>query len=450
MITTDVLVLGGGWAGITTAYYLLRKGINVMCVDADIVPGGLLKSEMHDGFVFDVGRSHVIFSSNESTLKEMLGFLEDNVITHQRRSFVQLIGKFIPYPLENNLHVLPPELRAEILVSLFESLLELCKEHKLRPRNLREYIVYSFGKEIARLYLEPYNEKIWKRPLDDIDVDWLSIPGRLPLTNWKDIVKSCVGIPTIGYEEQATFYYPLSGGIQALYDNVLKKAVTLGLKLVSGVKVETIKRGQDRWILNNMFEAKSIISTIPLREVTKVTNAPEDVIKLAEQLDYNSVAVVGVALKRKAPDMHWVYVSDKNIVFHRYAWISNYSPHNVPNPDKYSSILVEITLPPNDVILLKPDKLMEEILYGLKSLGIISEYEKEVLFTKIWMHRYGYPLHTFQTNKARRDILRFLSEHGIISVGRWGLWKYLNIDRILEDAKDVSHNVIKIFKSKTP
>ena len=180
-----------------------------------------------------------------------------------------------------------------------------------------------------------------------------------------------------------------------------------------------------------------------MREITKIVDAPEDITKLAEQLDYNSIAVIGIALKKRAPNMHWVYVPDKNIVFHRYAWISNYSPHNVPNPNRYSSILVEITLPPHSTILLKPDRLMEETLYGLKNLGIVSESEKEVLFTKIWTHRYGYPIHTFQTNKAREHVLRFLWDHGIISVGRWGLWRYLNMDRVLEDAKNVAHNIIK-------
>jgi protoporphyrinogen oxidase len=189
VVTADVLVLGCGWAGITTAYYLLKEGMDVVCVDASTTLGGLLRSEVHGGFVFDIGGSHVIFSSNELTLKEMLGFLNDNVITHQRRSYVRLFERFIPYPLENNLYALPLESRAEALVSFIEFLLEFSTKHELKPRNLREYLISSFSKEISRLYLEPYNEKIWKRPLDDIDVDWLFIPGRLPLPNRKDVVK---------------------------------------------------------------------------------------------------------------------------------------------------------------------------------------------------------------------------------------------------------------------
>jgi protoporphyrinogen oxidase len=181
-----------------------------------------------------------------------------------------------------------------------------------------------------------------------------------------------------------------------------------------------------------------------LREIVKAVDAPEGVIKLSKQLDYNSVAIVGVALRREAQKMHWIYVPDKNVVFHRYAWISNYSPHNVPNQSKYSSILVEITLPPNENNLAENDKLIEKTLRGLKSLGLISESEREVLFTKIWTHKYGYPVHTFQTNKAREDILRFLSNHGIMSLGRWERWKYLNMDKVLEDAKGISRNIIKL------
>ncbi|MEM0369005.1 MAG: hypothetical protein QXN57_06145, partial [Desulfurococcaceae archaeon] len=88
------------------------------------------------------------------------------------------------------------------------------------PRNLEEWIYGFFGKWIADKYLVPYNKKIWKRPLNQLDVDWIYTPGRLPVPDWRDVVKSALGIPTIGYSEQAKFYYPARGGIYALFESV--------------------------------------------------------------------------------------------------------------------------------------------------------------------------------------------------------------------------------------
>ncbi|MEM3479925.1 MAG: NAD(P)/FAD-dependent oxidoreductase, partial [Candidatus Bathyarchaeia archaeon] len=64
------------------------------------------------------------------------------------------------------------------------------------PKNLSEWIYSFFGKWIAERYLVPYNLKIWKRPLEEIDVDWVYTLGRLPIPDWRDVVRSAMGQPT--------------------------------------------------------------------------------------------------------------------------------------------------------------------------------------------------------------------------------------------------------------
>ena len=259
------------------------------------------------------------------------------------------------------------------------------------------------------------------------------MPGRMPVPDWKDVVRSGAGIVSEGYREQLRFFYPSRGGIQALYNSVLEKAIARGLRIIKGMKVERIRRVGNRWIINDRIEAKRVISTIPLNELVEALNVSEYILKLARQLDYNSVAVVGLALRKRAPDMHWIYVPDKNVVFHRYAWISNYSPFNTPNNSRYSSIIAEITIPPQQKV--NEEELVRETIDGLKKLGIVSESEKEILFIKIWIHEYGYPIHTIMSNKARKEILEHIKEHKITTLGRWGTWKYVNIDKIYTEVK---------------
>lgn len=226
MLYADVAILGCGWAGILVGYFILQKtsSLNVVCIDKSKLLGGLLKSETISGFTFDIGGSHVIFSKDSITLKKMLSFLGSNVTTHRRRAYIFLEEHLVPYPFENGIWILPLEKRADILISFLEVLLERTKHPDWRPKTFREWIYGFFGKEIAKIYLEPYNEKVWKIDLNEIDADWVYMPGRLPIPDWRDIVRASLGMATEGYREQSTFYYPLKGGIQALYNAVLKKS----------------------------------------------------------------------------------------------------------------------------------------------------------------------------------------------------------------------------------
>jgi len=88
MIVADVLILGCGWAGITTAYYVAKKGIsNIACIDVNNTLGGLMKTVNENDFVFDIGGSHIIFSPNKHTLEELLSLLNGNIVKHRRKVF---------------------------------------------------------------------------------------------------------------------------------------------------------------------------------------------------------------------------------------------------------------------------------------------------------------------------------------------------------------------------
>lgn len=71
----------------------------------------------------------------------------------------------------------------------------------------------TFGHDVAKGYLIPYNEKIWKRPLNQIYAYWIYIPSRLPIPSMEDVIEATAGIPVVGYKEPTVFYYPRKGRI---------------------------------------------------------------------------------------------------------------------------------------------------------------------------------------------------------------------------------------------
>ncbi|MDD3903188.1 MAG: FAD-dependent oxidoreductase, partial [Sphaerochaeta sp.] len=51
----DVVVVGAGIAGLTSAAYLCRSNLKTLVVERSTVNGGLVNSFTKDGFVFDGG-----------------------------------------------------------------------------------------------------------------------------------------------------------------------------------------------------------------------------------------------------------------------------------------------------------------------------------------------------------------------------------------------------------
>ena len=418
-----IIVLGGGWSGLMAAIRAksFYPAADVVCVDQDF-SGGLLRSEVVGGYLFDVGGSHVVFSRRRDVVEGMLS-LGGEWVSRERLAFVLLDGVFVPYPFENGIYVLPPERRARYGLSLIKALTEQRSE---RPRNFREWLLRTFGREVAEDYLIPYNEKIWKRPLERMSADWVYIPGRLPLPSLEDIVRAVAGIPTVGYREQAVFYYPRRGGIVKQWEAAYRRAEALGVRFLRERVVE-VKRAGGEFVINGCLKADRVVSTLPLREAPRIFNLPEEAFKTAERLDYNSVVVVGVGLKREAPRRHWVYVPDKRFVFHRYAWISNYGEDAPPGR---SALIAEVTVPPGREVDL--EELKAEVVRGFTEIGEFREGDVDVVAA--WFHEYGYPVYTLTHVDDVTAVARHLGELGVVSFGRWGSWQYWNTDRIFEES----------------
>ncbi|AET33365.1 amine oxidase [Pyrobaculum ferrireducens] len=150
----------------------------MVCIDVE--PGGLLRSISIKGYLFDIGGSHVVFSKDPAVLNGILSLVGERT-RKAGKAYISLNGYLLPYPFENGIYVLPPEQRARYGHSIILALLENARHGERKPASLRDWIVNTFGREVAEDYLIPYNEKIWKRPVDQISADWVYTPGRLPL-----------------------------------------------------------------------------------------------------------------------------------------------------------------------------------------------------------------------------------------------------------------------------
>lgn len=124
MIIVAITVLGCGWSGLLMSIRAktLYPPADVVCVDKDF-HGGLLNSEVINGYLFDVGGTHVVFSRRRDVIKGIIS-MGGEWITRERASYVFLDGAYIPYPFENGIYVLSSEKRARYGLSLIKALIE--------------------------------------------------------------------------------------------------------------------------------------------------------------------------------------------------------------------------------------------------------------------------------------------------------------------------------------
>lgn len=433
---SDLCVLGSGWAGLLCARRALNLGINnVVLIDksTDQTLGGLLQTEIIREFTFDCGGPHLIFSKDPYVLSELVNILGTNVSKRQRNNYVLYDGKYVPYPFENGIYVLEPHQRIKFVRGIIDSMLFNAKNENWKPTNFLDWITGFFGDYMASEYLIPYNLKIWKRPLDKMAADWVFTPGRLPFPELENMLMAVSGIPNVGYKEQSYYYYPKTGGIFALFESVAK-ILSERAKFVTGVNVNKIVVNADGTkTINDKIVADRIISTIPLPEL--LLSLDENYKELSEKFDYNSVVIVGIAIKGKTPNQTAVYVPDPKVIFHRYTWMSSLTP-TIDN--EYSNLIAEVTVPKGERVYL--NEIGNNVIKGLINLGVIDD-ENSILFYRVWINKYGYPIYTLNHNEVRKKAFDTVNKYGIKSVGRWGSWHYWNTDMVYKAVQEMSFNL---------
>jgi protoporphyrinogen oxidase len=178
-------ILGGGLTGVTLARLLRDRGHNVEVLEAEESIGGLCRSLTLDGFTFDTGGSHIIFSRDREVLSFMRQVLGPNKDTRIRNTRILFRDILVKYPFENGLSQLPKEDLFFCINEFVKNLVRVEKGAVPPPANFREWIYATFGRGIAELYMVPYNEKIWNYPTEKMSAHW--VEGRVPRPPVEDI-----------------------------------------------------------------------------------------------------------------------------------------------------------------------------------------------------------------------------------------------------------------------
>jgi protoporphyrinogen oxidase len=433
-------ILGAGLTGLALARLLKEKGHEITVLEKEKDIGGLCRSKTENGFTFDIGGSHIIFSRDTEVYDFMCNLLKENRGTRNRNTKIFYKDSYVKYPFENGLYQLPPDDRFFCINEFVKNLISLEKGELKEPENFREWVYYTFGKGIAESYMIPYNEKIWNFPTEKMSHHW--VDGRIPRPPVEDIIKASIGIETEGYTHQSVFSYPVKGGIEALI-HAIAEPVTDDIK--TGFCVRTIRKEGEIFVIgdgNEEIRCDKIISTLPPQILLPcMEDVPEEVINACKNLKYNSIACVGIGVKGDLNDISWLYVPQTELgPANRISFPSNYSVE--ASPDGHSSILAEITFNEGDAVSgMSDDEIADGAIDTLCRMGIM-ESPDDAVYKTVERFEYAYVVYDTEYQKNVKTVRDYIESAGIDTVGRFAEFEYLNMDgcirRVLEYVKELS------------
>lgn len=417
-------ILGGGLSGLALSHLIPDSQI----LEKSSRPGGLMQSVTENGFTFDLSGGHILFSKNKEVMLMMLSVLGDNVCQRTRNTKISYNGKLIKYPFENGLSDLTKEENFECVSDFIKAERQ---NYGLRAADFAEYLRRTYGNAISEKYLIPYNEKIWKYPLNKMSADWCE--ERMPQPTIDAVLKASLGIQSEGYLHQLHFYYPRVGGIEAFIQALAKgkniscnKEVTHIEKTQYGKWTVHIKSGQ----YSTYTDFDDIVSTLPLPVlISCLDDVPAKVKKAVSQLKYNSLITVMVGVDHSISNYSWVYYPSKEI-YHRMNMVSNFSDQVVP--DGCGAIIYEITCHDDDKIYNLPDQEIIEKVFG---------ENPDIVYSKVHRTKFAYVIYDQQYYTNINIIKSFLKERGIKTLGRFAEWEYYNMDQCIEKAMVMAERI---------
>jgi protoporphyrinogen oxidase len=418
------LIIGAGPTGLGAACRLKERGEeNFLVLEQSDRAGGLAASVVDEkGFTWDIG-GHVQYSHYPYFDQLMDKALPpEGWLQHQRSAWALMCGGFVPYPMQNNLRYLPKEELWECI----QGLLEINRKKPAPPENFREWILATFGAGLARLFMLPYNAKVWAHPPEQMSYQWIG--ERMAVSDLEKTLQNIINeTDDLSWGPNSLFRFPLEGGTGAIWERVAEMVGREKILLNTPVDSINYKTREVITAEGKSYQYKHLISTMPIDLLVGMMRPSlrPKYSDATQKLRHTSTHIVGLGLKGQCPDYlqgkSWIYFPEDNAPFHRVSVFSNYSPHNVPDASRYWSLLTETSESEHKPV--NQETLVEEIIRGVVDYGLV---DSRTQVWSVWKRRleHGYPVPSLKRDEQLRTIIRRLEKSSIYSRGRFGGWKY--------------------------
>jgi len=477
-------IIGAGPAGLTAAYELLKRtDIKPIVFERDKLVGGIARTVVHNGNRIDIG-GHRFFSKSDRVMNWWLHFLPlqargdsslkltfqhshrelavspgpvpeetDRVmLVRARRSRIYFNRKFFDYPVSLSLQTLRNLglwRSFRILFSYLRVLLVPIRQ----PKNLEEFFVSRFGRELYRTFFESYTEKVWGVPCREISAEWGAqrVKG---LSIWRAVLHFLRSfLPTSrDLAQKATettlieqFLYPKYGPGQ-MWEVVAEEVVRLGGEIRLGREVDCLRLERDRIVevgardlatgARETLAADYVFSTTDIPHLVSAMgdSLPPACREVAEGLVFRDFLTVGLLVERLTISEadgspikdNWIYIQEPDVKVGRLQIFNNWSPYMVADSSKMW-LGLEYFCDRGDPVWSSPDdELISFAAEELERIGIIES--GDVLDAVVLRMPKTYPAY-FGTYSRFGELRGYLDAiMNLYPIGRNGMHRYNNQD----------------------
>ncbi len=502
MSKKNAIIIGAGPAGLTAALELLEKTqFRPIVLEISEHLGGISRTVNYKGNRIDLG-GHRFFSKSDRVMDWWLQQMplqklgSDKSITYQqksrylevqvgapdpnatdrvmlvrrRKSRIFFLRKFFDYPLRLNADTvvkLGPIRLTKIALSYAWASLFATKN----PKNLEEFFISRFGRELYLTFFKSYTEKVWGVNCTRISAEWGAqrIKGLSISKAMLHFLKTLVSrrARDISQKNSETslieeFLYPKYGPGQ-MWETVADEVTRRGGEVLLNQRATKIHVQGNRVTSVNAvdmlsgeiktYPAEYVFSTMPVKELIDALDvqAPQNVREVSSGLVYRDFITVGLLLKRlkivehdrKGPRPitdNWIYIQEADVKVGRIQIFNNWSPYMVADPATVW-IGLEYFCSESDDLWNLPDKEMLELAKTeLARMGFI-DIDDFLDGTVIRMPK-TYPAY-FGTFNRFGEIQEYVDQFvNLFLIGRNGMHKYNNQDHSMLTAMTAVDNII--------
>ena len=438
METRRIVIIGAGPCGLACARALEQLGWrDWVILEREPHAGGLAASVTDPaGFTWDLG-GHVVFShfgEFDALLTETMG---EEILSHDRSSYVRFDGRWVPYPFQNNLRYLPDEVVSECLEGLAGA------PGGSSEMDFGTWMRAVFGPGITRVFMDPYNRKVWATPPEWMAAHWIA--ERVSVIDYERALRNVQDeSDDVAWGPNNQFVFPAFGGTGEIYRRLSARLSGQIRYEHPVVEIDAVERTLHVASGKSMRYA-ALVSTMPLDLlVGLIGDAPADVRAASMRLRHNGVYMVGVGYEAPLNDTKsWMYFPQDHAPFYRATNFAKYSPENVPSGDvaRYCGYMTETSYSPE-----KPEPregLEERVEAGLRASGVVAG-RPPVASIHVEDIPYAYPVPTLERDASLDVIQPWLEGHDMYSRGRFGSWRYEigNMDHAVKMGIDVARRLV--------
>jgi protoporphyrinogen oxidase len=440
-----VVVLGGGPAGLTAGYLLAKQGKPVIVLEASDMVGGIARTEVRDGYRFDLG-GHRFFTKVKEVDDLWHEIMKEEFLKRPRQSRIYWNDKFLEYPLEG-MDVIR-KLGPIELIRCGLSYLWAAIKPKGREESFEQWVSNRFGKRLYNHFFKTYTEKLWGVDAGEIRAEWaaqrikglsfFSAARAAFFGNKGNKIKSLI----------SEFNYPRYGPGQMweqMTDDILAQGGEVRLNApVTRLKISPEGRVVEVIAGGETLTPSHVISSLPLRTTAGIADPepPAEVRDAARGLRYREFLTVLLVID--SPDLfpdNWIYIHQPGVQVLRIQNFKSWSPWMVPNETDASIGMEYFCFEGDELWNMADDDLVAMAGAEIEKLHLAQA--AKVKFGFVARVHKAYPIYDVEYAERVATIRRWLEKiTNLTQVGRNGLHRYNNSDHSMLTAMRAVDNIL--------